>query len=85
LILESVADAEQRAWTSLRTRPNSPRNSVTTPRSYSWHGNPVAEIADYAEAEGFDTIFVGHQGRSERTGCCSAASRSRSSNGRPFQ
>jgi len=35
LILESVADAEQRAWTSLRTRPNSPRNSVTTPRSYS--------------------------------------------------
>jgi len=32
------------------------------------YGNPVAEIADYAESEGFDTIFVGHRGRSERAG-----------------
>lgn len=31
------------------------------------YGNPVRAITDYAEEEGFETIYVGHRGRSERT------------------
>ena len=31
------------------------------------YGDPVTEIADSAEQEDFDTVFVGHRGRSQRT------------------
>lgn len=31
------------------------------------YGNPVVEISDYAEEAGFDTIVVGHKGRSVHT------------------
>lgn len=30
------------------------------------YGEPMTTITDYAEREGFETIYVGHRGRSER-------------------
>lgn len=33
-----------------------------------FYGEPVRTITDYAEEGGFETIYIGHRGRSERTG-----------------
>jgi nucleotide-binding universal stress UspA family protein len=68
LILESVADAEQRGLDLTADAAELAEELGHDAEVVLLYGNPVAEIADYAEAEGFDTIFVGHQGRSERTG-----------------
>lgn len=33
-----------------------------------FYGEPVRTITDYAATGGFETVYVGHRGRSERTG-----------------
>ncbi|ELY44603.1 universal stress protein [Natronorubrum sulfidifaciens] len=68
LVLESVADVEQRGLDLLDDASAVADDLGHDVAVELLYGNPVAEIADYAEAEGFDTIFVGHRGRSERAG-----------------
>ncbi|MBZ6497055.1 universal stress protein [Natrinema longum] len=68
LILESVADAEQRGLDLTEDAAALAEERGHDAAVELLYGNPVAEIADYAESEGFDTIFVGHRGRSERAG-----------------
>lgn len=63
-VVEAVADAEERAEQVLaRMERRAEGVEVTTELLY---GDPVVEVADYAEDEGFDGIFVGHRGVSER-------------------
>lgn len=67
LVVESIADAERRGTDVLdeaAARAEALGHDVGTELLY---GNPVAEIADFAEDERFDAIVVGHRGRSERT------------------
>ena len=68
LFLESVEDAEQRGLDLLENvsafADELGHDDIETELLY---GNPVASITDFAEDDGFDAIFVGHRGRSERT------------------
>ncbi|MFA9517867.1 universal stress protein [Halopenitus sp. H-Gu1] len=67
LLLESVEDAEDRGLNVLddaTTLAEELGHDVETELLY---GDPVTVITDYAEETDFDTIFVGHRGRSERT------------------
>ncbi|MFC4541412.1 universal stress protein [Halosolutus amylolyticus] len=68
LIIESVEDAEQRGQAVLDDAVELAAERGHDVESEHLYGDPVPVIADYAEVEGFDTIFVGHQGRSERAG-----------------
>ncbi|SIR76107.1 universal stress protein [Natronorubrum thiooxidans] len=68
LILESIEDAEQRGLDLLDDASAFADDLSHDVAVELCYGNPVAEITDYAEDEGFDAIFVGHRGRSERAG-----------------
>ncbi len=68
LILESVEDAEQRGQDLLDDASELADELGYDIEVELLYGNPIREITDYAEAEGFDAIFVGHRGRSGRAG-----------------
>ncbi|QFU83113.1 universal stress protein [Natronorubrum aibiense] len=68
LILESVEDVEQRGLELLDDASAFADELGHDVAVELLYGNPIAEITDYAEDEGFDAIFVGHRGRSERAG-----------------
>lgn len=68
LIIESVADAEDRGLEIVEDamalaadlgQPDTAGELL--------YGDPVVAITDFAEDGGFDTLYVGHRGRSERT------------------
>lgn len=66
LIVQSLEDAEDRGLNVLEEAAafaDELGHSVETELLY---GDPVREITDYAEEGGYDGIFVGHRGLSER-------------------
>ena len=68
LIVESMLDAEQRGLDILDDASgfaNELGHDVETDLLY---GDPVSQITKHAESEGFDAMFLGHRGRSERAG-----------------
>jgi nucleotide-binding universal stress UspA family protein len=68
LVMESVEDAENRGMEVVEEAAAlvaDRGHDVTTELVY---GDPATAIPDYAETAGFDAIFVGHRGRSERAG-----------------
>lgn len=67
LILESVEDAERRGRDVLDDAVDLAESLGADVESELVYGDPVEEIADYAESDGFDTVFVGHRGRSDRS------------------
>ena len=68
LIVESVEDAEQRGMDITDDAAALAADLGHDADVELLYGNPIREIATYAESEGFDTIYVGHRGRSERAG-----------------
>mgnify|MGYP006289865831 CR=1 FL=1 len=68
LIVESVEDAEQRGIDITEDAAALAADLGHDVEVELLYGNPVRELSNYAEADGFDTIFVGHRGRSERAG-----------------
>ncbi len=68
LIVESVEDAEQRGIDITDDAADLAADLGHNVEVELLYGNPIREITNYAEDEGFDTIFVGHRGRSERAG-----------------
>lgn len=67
LIIENIEDAEDQGLDILdeaTTFAEDLGHKVDTELLY---GDPVSEITDYAAEKNFDTIFVGHRGRSEHT------------------
>lgn len=65
LTIESIDDAEDRALALLESAERHVADRELPLETELLYGNPVASVADYAEE--FDALFVGHQGRSERT------------------
>lgn len=66
LVIESVDVAEDRGLDVLEEAAALARDLGRDPETELLYGDPDESITDYAEAEGFDAIFVGHRGRSER-------------------
>ena len=67
LIVDSVEAAEDRGLEILD-------DAIEVAAELGWdvsgellYGEPVRTITDFAEDGGFDTIYLGHRGRSERT------------------
>jgi nucleotide-binding universal stress UspA family protein len=67
LILESVEDAESRGMDLLEDAVAFASELGHDVRTELLYGDPVTALTEYAEAEGVDTLYVGHRGRSERT------------------
>ena len=65
LLLEGVEDAESRGLKILDEAQNFAGELGAEIQTELLYGDPVAEITDHAEREGFDAVFVGHRGRSE--------------------
>lgn len=67
LLLESIEDAEDRALDILDDTMALAEELGHDIETELLYGDQVTRITDYAETEDFETIFVGHRGRSERT------------------
>lgn len=64
LYFESIEDAEERGLDVLDDASAFAADLGHDVETALLHGDPVETITDYAREEGFDTIFVGHRGRS---------------------
>ena len=64
-IIESVERAEERGLEILEDAVDFCADRGHDVETELLYGDPVTQIADYAEANGFETIVVGHRGRSE--------------------
>jgi nucleotide-binding universal stress UspA family protein len=67
LLVEDVGDAEDRGLDVLEGAAALAAELGQDVETELLYGDPVVAITDYAESEEFDTIYVGHRGRSERT------------------
>jgi len=67
LVVENIEDAEDRGLDILDEAARFAEDLGYEVETELLYGTPVAEVTDYAEEKGFDAIFVGHHGRSERT------------------
>ena len=68
LIRESLVDAEQRGLDVIDDATALAEELGPDIETELLYGDPVPEITDYAQEKGFDAIYVGHRGRSGRTG-----------------
>lgn len=66
LLVESVEEAESRGMDLLAVADDLAADLDHDIETELLYGDPATEIADYADSGGFDAIYVGHQGRSER-------------------
>lgn len=66
LIVESLADAEDRGMAILEDAVEFAADRDRTVETELLYGDPVRAIPDYAESAAVDTIYVGHRGRSDR-------------------
>ncbi|WP_435348877.1 universal stress protein [Haloarchaeobius sp. HRN-SO-5] len=67
LVVQSVEDAEDRGLDILEDVAALADELGCDIQTELLYGDPVAAIPEFAEAEEFDAIFVGHRGRSART------------------
>lgn len=67
LIMESVEDTETRGLDLLDDAAAVAAERGQSVETELLYGDPVRAITSFAESEGFDAIYVGHRGRSERT------------------
>jgi nucleotide-binding universal stress UspA family protein len=67
LIMESVEDTERRGMDVLDGAEAVAADCGRTVETELLYGDPVHVITTFAESEGFDAIYVGHRGLSERT------------------
>ncbi|MFC4551008.1 MULTISPECIES: universal stress protein [Halorussus] len=65
LLSEDVEDAEERAQAALDEVATIGEDADVEFETGLLSGEPVEEITEYAEANDFDAIFVGHRGLSE--------------------
>jgi len=67
LLIENVEDAEARGRDYLERAAEFAAELGHEVDTELLYGDPVVEITAYAADGGFDTVYVGHRGRSERT------------------
>lgn len=65
LVIESVADAEDRGGRLLEEARERASEQGVSVDSELLYGNPVATIPEFAASEGYDGVVVGHRGLSE--------------------
>ncbi len=65
LVVEAVEDAERRGEEILERAAARAEDDDYAVETELLYGAPVAAVADFAEDEGYDGIFVGHKGLSE--------------------
>ncbi|MFD1589489.1 universal stress protein [Halorientalis brevis] len=65
LIIENIADAEDRGQGILDDAVAFAADRDVELRTELLYGDPVEQLSDVASAEGFDALFVGHRGHSE--------------------
>jgi nucleotide-binding universal stress UspA family protein len=68
LIIENIEDTEERGLDILDEATELAEEFGHEVETELLYGDPVSAITEYADEEGFDAIFVGHRGRSERQG-----------------
>jgi nucleotide-binding universal stress UspA family protein len=68
LVVESVEDAEEHGLDVLEEAAESAADRGRDVETELLYGDPVETLTDFADDEGFDAIYIGHRGRSERTG-----------------
>lgn len=68
LVLESIEDAEGHGSDLLAEASELAQEAGHEVDTALLYGEPVRQIVEFAAAEGFDAIVVGHQGRSARAG-----------------
>lgn len=68
LIVENVSDAEDRGLDILDEAAERADELGLDAETQLLYGDPASAIPNYAAEEDFGTIFIGHQGRSERMG-----------------
>lgn len=66
LFLEGIEDAEDRGLERLAKASKFAEQRGQSVETELLYGDPVTEITEYAEANQFNAIFVGHRGRSGR-------------------
>lgn len=68
LVVESVEDAERRGQEILETAVDQVEDAapVVSVERELLYGDPVETVPEFATTEGYDGIFVGHRGLSER-------------------
>jgi len=66
LLVESLEDAEERGFDVLEDARRFADELGCEVETELLYGDPVEEVTAYADREEFDTIFVGHRGRSEQ-------------------
>lgn len=66
LLREDVDDAEERAETVMASAVEFAEGRGVSVETALVYGDPVDSVTDFAEAEGFDGILVGHRGLSDR-------------------
>ncbi|KZN23637.1 universal stress protein UspA [Haladaptatus sp. R4] len=66
LILSNVEDAETHGQELLDDAAAAAEREGTNLDTGLLYGEPVQEITEYADDNGYDAIFVGHRGASER-------------------
>ena len=67
ILIESIEDAEKGGADLLEDGVEFAAELGQEVETALFYGDPVTKITDYAEEEEFDSIFVGHRGRSQRT------------------
>jgi nucleotide-binding universal stress UspA family protein len=68
LIIEGLEDAERRGLDALEDAADVAAGLGVDAETELLYGGPVEALTDFAESGGFDTIYLGHRGRSERAG-----------------
>lgn len=68
LVIESIETAETRGRDVLEDAAEVAAERGHEVETELLYGDPDVEITTYAETEGFDAIYLGHRGRSERVG-----------------
>lgn len=67
LVVESVDDAEARGFDLLEEAAELAAERGHQVETELLYGDPAREIVEFAADGGFDAVFVGHRGLSERT------------------
>ena len=65
LVVEAVEDAERRGEDLLERAASTAEDAGFAVETELLYGAPVVAVADFAEAEGYDGVFVGHKGLDE--------------------
>ncbi|MEF8773650.1 MAG: universal stress protein [Halobacteriales archaeon] len=66
MLVASVEDAEERGERVLEAAAADADEHGVDAATETLYGDPATRLAEFADEQGFDGVFIGHKGRSER-------------------